>query len=44
MRALVEAMQTLGLTQSLILTDTNADPIDVDGMSIEIRAAAQWLL
>ena len=43
-RALTEAMQALGLTQSLILTDTNADPIDVDGMTIEIRAAAQWLL
>lgn len=37
-------MQTLGIARAVILTDANADPITLEGMTIEIRAIAQWLL
>ena len=43
-RALTTAMQAMGITHALILTDANADPIMPDGMTIEVRALAQWLL
>ena len=39
-----KAMQTMGVTRALILTDASADPITLEGMPIEIRAIAQWLL
>lgn len=42
--ALTTAMQTLGIARAVILTDANADPITLEGMTIEIRAIAQWLL
>lgn len=42
--ALTTAMQTLGIAHAVILTDANADPITLEGMTIEIRAIAQWLL
>jgi len=43
-RALTTAMQALSIANAVILTDASADPIMVDGMTIEIRAVAQWLL
>ena len=43
-RALAEAMRTLGLAHGLILTDANAAPIETDGLTIEVRSVAQWLL
>jgi len=42
--ALTTAMQALSIANAVILTDASADPITVDGMTIEIRAVAQWLL
>ncbi len=43
-RALVDAMGGLGISHGHILTDANADPIRVDGMTIEVRSVAEWLL
>jgi hypothetical protein len=43
-RALAEAMRTLELAHGLILTDANAAPIEIDGLTIEVRSVAQWLL
>lgn len=43
-RALTEALQGLGLTRGLLLTDTNAAPIAVDGCTVEVRSLAEWLL
>ncbi len=43
-RALNDAMQGLGLSQGLILAETNAAPIETGGQIIEIRSLAEWLL
>jgi hypothetical protein len=43
-RALTDAMRGLDLSHGLILTDANAEPIVVDGMTIEVRLLAEWLL
>ncbi len=42
-RALSEAMRTLGLAHGTILTDANLDPIAGDDLTIEIRSLAEWL-
>jgi uncharacterized protein len=43
-RALTQAMRAVGLSRGVILTDANAEPIQVDGMTIEVRSLAEWLL
>ena len=43
-RALTDAMRGLGLSHGLILTDANAEPIETNGTTIEIRSLAEWLL
>jgi len=43
-RVLRDGMSALGLERGLILTEVNAEPIQQDGMTIEIRSLAQWLL
>ena len=43
-RALTDAMRGLDLSHGLILTDANAEPIEANGMTIEIRSLAEWLL
>ena len=43
-RALTDAMRGLGLSRGLILTDANAEPIAANGMTIEVRSLAEWLL
>jgi hypothetical protein len=43
-RALTDAMRGLGLSRGLVLTDSNAEAIQVDGMTIETRSIAEWLL
>lgn len=43
-RGLNEAMRALGLVRGLILTDANAAPVETDGLTIEVRSVAQWLL
>lgn len=44
MRALTDALRGLGLTRGLILTDANIAPIEVDGLTLEVRSLAEWLL
>ena len=43
-RALFDAMQALKVEESLILADVNADPIQENGFTIQIRSLAEWLL
>jgi hypothetical protein len=43
-RALVDAMGALGLFSGLILSDSNAETITRDGLTITIRSLAEWLL
>jgi predicted AAA+ superfamily ATPase len=43
-RALTAAMQALDIDHAVILTDASADPITLEGATIQIRAVAQWLL
>jgi len=43
-RALMDAMKTLGIARALILSEANAPAIEEDGRTIEIRALAEWLL
>ena len=43
-RALVDALRDLHLDRGLILTDANADDINQDGLSIQVRSLAEWLL
>ena len=43
-RALTTAMQSLDIDHAVILTDAGADPITLEGKTIEIRSVAQWLL
>jgi hypothetical protein len=43
-RALTDAMRGLGLVQGLILAEVNEAPIAVNGMTIEVRSLAEWLL
>lgn len=43
-RALTDALRSLGLTHGLILADANAEPIRQDDLTIEVRSLAEWLL
>jgi hypothetical protein len=43
-RALFDAMRELSLTRSMILSETNAPPIEENGLTIEIRLLVDWLL
>lgn len=43
-RALSDAMKALGIDRGLILSDFNGEPLQHDGLTIEIRSLAQWLL
>lgn len=43
-RALVDAMGALNLSTGLILTDSNTERLVENGLSIEIRSLAEWLL
>ncbi|MFZ1266664.1 MAG: hypothetical protein WAU95_09400 [Anaerolineae bacterium] len=36
--------RSLNLTTGLILTDTNAAPIEADGLTLAVRSLAEWLL
>jgi hypothetical protein len=44
LRALTAAMQGLGVSRGLILTDANASPVAENGLTIEVRSLAEWLL
>lgn len=43
-RGLTAALRSLNLTMGLILTDANAQPIAENGLTIEVRSLAEWLL
>jgi predicted AAA+ superfamily ATPase len=43
-RALFDAMRTYGMTSGLILTEANEPSIIENGLTIEIRSVAEWLL
>lgn len=43
-RALTDALRGLGLTRGLILADANAKPVEMDGLTIEVRSLAEWLV
>ena len=43
-RALTDAMRSLGLDHGLILTDSNEASIIENGLTIEIRSLVEWLL
>ena len=44
MRALTEAIQIGKAKSALILTDANGRPFEIEGVPVEIRSAAEWLL
>jgi hypothetical protein len=43
-RALQDAMQSVKVQSALILTDSNAEPVEINGIPVEIQSAAEWLL
>jgi predicted AAA+ superfamily ATPase len=43
-RALTDAMRSLGLDHGLILADSSAAPIAESGLTVEVRSLAEWLL
>jgi predicted AAA+ superfamily ATPase len=43
-RALLDAMRALDLSKGLILTDSNAERVAENGLSVEICSLAEWLL
>ena len=43
-RALVDGMRSIPQAKGLILADANLSAIEVDGLSVEIRSLAEWLL
>ncbi|MBN2147759.1 MAG: ATP-binding protein [Anaerolineales bacterium] len=43
-RALVDAMRSTNISQGMILSDANAEPVTEDGFTITTRSIAEWLL
>jgi predicted AAA+ superfamily ATPase len=43
-RALQDAMQSVKVQSALILTDSNAESIEINGIPVEIHSVAEWLL
>jgi predicted AAA+ superfamily ATPase len=43
-QAMAEAMQTLNLSRGLILSDANAQSVEDNGLTIDIRSVAEWLM
>ena len=44
LRALAEAVQSIKVKHALILSDENENSLDVNGVSVEVRSTAEWLL
>lgn len=44
LRALQDAIQNVNARSALILADANADSIEIGGVPVAIRSAAEWLL
>jgi hypothetical protein len=43
-RALVDAMRSLNITQGVILTDANAESVKENDFTITIHSIPEWLL
>ena len=43
-RALEDALKGVRVARGLILSDTNEAPVEINGVPVEIRALAEWLL
>ncbi len=44
LRALTEAAQSVKVKSALILTESNDDALEVNGVPVEVRSIAEWLL
>jgi hypothetical protein len=44
LRALTEAVQSVKVKSAMILTDSNNDALEVNGVPVEVRSTAEWLL
>ena len=44
LRALTEAVQSVKVKSALILTESNDDALEVNGVPVEVRSIAEWLL
>lgn len=44
LRALTEAVQSIKVKSALILSDSNEDGFKVNGVLVEVRSSAEWLL
>src|ERR1700690_320140 len=44
LRALAESVQSVKVKHALILSDENETSLDVNGVSVEVRSTAEWLL
>ena len=43
-RAMLDAMRSLGISSGLILTESDAEDVLEEGSTIKIRSLAEWLL
>ena len=43
-RLLTQALRGLGLSRGLVLSDADAEPIQANGLTIEVRSLAEWLV
>lgn len=44
MRAIADARRSLNLAGGMILADMDSEPVDVEGLTVEIRSLPKWLL
>ncbi len=44
LRALTEAVQSIKVKSALILSDSNEDEFEINGVPVEVRSSAEWLL
>jgi predicted AAA+ superfamily ATPase len=44
LRALAEAVQTIKVKSAMILSNSNEDGFEVNGVPVEVRSTAEWLL
>jgi predicted AAA+ superfamily ATPase len=44
LRALAEAVQSIKVRSALLLGDRNEDELEIEGIPVEIRSTAEWLL
>jgi predicted AAA+ superfamily ATPase len=43
-RALKDAIGTVKVQRAIILSDSNEEPFEIDGVPVHIRSTAEWLL